>query len=338
MTEQKSSKNNRVLDLYTRFSEGKVINKAEEAKRFGVDERSIQRDIDDIRAFLDEQRTGDKADSRTIEYDRSQKGFVMAGEEGSLMSNSEILSVSKILLASRAFTKREIGSILKKMIKGCVPLKNMQLVRELVSNEQFHYVELHHKSHIQDRLWKIGEDIKEHNLLEIKYTKADQPDEIIMRLIEPVALLFSEYYFYLNAFIVEEDGKGNHVHKYDYPAIFRIDRIRDYRETGEKFHVSYADRFEEGEFRKRIQFMYAGELMRIQLKYYGGNPEPVLDRLPTAQIIGQKEHEYTINAEVYGKGIVMWLLSQGNKVEVIHPESLRQEMKKKLEDMLKLYT
>lgn len=338
MTEQKYSKNNRVLDLYNRLSEGKVINKAEEAKRFGVDERSIQRDIDDIRAFLDEQRTGDKADSRTIEYDRSQKGFVMAGEEGSLMSNSEILSVSKILLASRAFTKREIGSILKKMIKGCVPLKNMQLVRELVSNEQFHYVELHHKSHIQDRLWKIGEDIKEHNLLEIKYTKADQPDEIIMRLIEPVALLFSEYYFYLNAFIVEEDGKGNHVHKYDYPAIFRIDRIRDYRETGEKFHVSYADRFEEGEFRKRIQFMYAGELMRIQLKYYGGNPEPVLDRLPTAQIIGQKEHEYTINAEVYGKGIVMWLLSQGNKVEVIHPESLRQEMKKKLEDMLKLYT
>lgn len=338
MTEQKSSKNNRILDIYTRLSKGRIINKSQEAQCFGVDERSIQRDIDDIRAFLDEQRTGDKADSRTIEYDRSQKGFVMAGEEGSLMSNSEILSVSKILLASRAFTKREIGSILKKMIKGCVPLKNMQLVRELVSNEQFHYVELHHKSHIQDRLWKIGEDIKEHKLLEIKYTKADQPDEIIMRLIEPVALLFSEYYFYLNAFIVEEDGKGNHVHKYDYPAIFRIDRIRDYRETGEKFHVSYADRFEEGEFRKRIQFMYAGELMRIQLKYYGENPEPVLDRLPTAQIIGQKEHEYTINAEVYGKGIVMWLLSQGNKVEVIHPESLRQEIKKKLEDMLKLYT
>ena len=40
--------------------------------------------------------------------------------------------------------------------------------------------------------------------------------------------------------------------------------------------------------------------------------EPVLDRLPTAQIISQKDHEYTISAEVYGKGIVMWLLSQGS--------------------------
>ena len=36
----------------------------------------------------------------------------------------------------------------------------------------------------------------------------------------------------------------------------------------EKFKVSYANRFEEGEFRKRIQFMYAGKLMTIKLKYF----------------------------------------------------------------------
>lgn len=338
MIKQKFSKNNRVLDLYVRLSEGKAISKTEEAKRFAVDERSIQRDIDDIRAFLEERKTVRASDHRTIEYDHGKKGFVMAGSEGSMMSNSEILAVSKILLASRAFTKKEISSILKKMIGDCVPFKNMALVRELISNEQFHYVELHHRSHIQDRLWRIGEDIRDHNLMEIKYTKADQPDETITRLIEPVAVLFSEYYFYLNAFILEEDGKGGYVHKYDYPAIFRIDRIRDYKETGKKFHVSYADRFEEGEFRKRIQFMYAGELMRIQLKYYGENPEAILDRLPTAQIIGQKEHEFTISAEVYGKGIVMWLLSQGNKIEVLRPESLRHEMKAKAQEILALYS
>ncbi len=163
----KSSKNNHILNLYISLCEGKTINKVEEARRFGVDERSIQRDIDDIRAFLDEQRTEDSADNRTVEYDRSKKGFVMVGEEGSLMSNSEILAVSKILLASRAFTKREIGSILKKMIGGCVPLKNMQLVKELLSNERFHYVELHHKSCIQDKLWTLGTDIQEHNLIEM---------------------------------------------------------------------------------------------------------------------------------------------------------------------------
>lgn len=338
MINQKFSKNNRVLDLYTRLFEGKTINKAEEAKRFGVDERSIQRDIDDIRIFLDERKADKASDQRIIEYDRHKKGFIMTGEEGSLMSNSEILAVSKILLASRAFTKKEIGNILKKLICGCVPMKNMQLVKELLSNERFHYVELRHKSCIQDKLWNLGADIQEHNLIEITYIKAEHGNEIVTRMVEPMAILFSEYYFYLNAFIVEKDGKGNYIHKYDYPAIFRIDRIKTYRKTGKKFQVSYADRFEEGEFRKRIQFMYAGELMRIQLRFYGENPEPVLDRLPTAQIIGQKDHEYTINAEVYGKGIVMWLLSQGSKIEVIRPESLRQEMKERAEEILKLYS
>ena len=52
MSEEKSSKNNRILDIYTRLTEGHIINKAQEAQRFGVDERSIQRDIDDIRASL----------------------------------------------------------------------------------------------------------------------------------------------------------------------------------------------------------------------------------------------------------------------------------------------
>lgn len=337
MIEEKSSKNNRILDLYTRLTEGRIINKTEEAQRFGVDERSIQRDIDDIRAFLAEKQSDKATDSRMIDYDRRQKGFVMTGGEGSAMSNSEILAVSKILLASRAFTKKEISDILKKLVDGCVPLRNMRLVSELLSNEKFHYVELHHKSHIQDKLWELGTDIQEQNLLEITYMKGEHTEEVVERLIEPMAVLFSEYYFYLNAFIVERDKGGAWVHKYDYPATFRIDRIRSYQRTGERFRVAYANRFEEGEFRKRIQFMYAGELMRIQLRFYGRNPEPVLDRLPTAQIIEQDEETCTISAEVYGRGILMWLLSQGNRIEVLRPKSLRREMCEKAEEILKLY-
>lgn len=329
----KQSKNSRTLDMYARLCEGKVINKLEESQRFGVDERSIQRDIDDIRAFLDNRLT----EYKTIEYDRTKKGFVMTSSEGSDMTNSEILAVTKILLESRAFTKKELNEILNKMVKGCVPLKNMKLVSELIANERYHYVELHHKSMLQDKMWELGENIKEHNLLEIKYTKANAVEESIKRIIEPVGIIFSEYYFYLNAYIDIQDENGKYVHKYDYPAIFRLDRIKSYKRTGEKFQIPYASRFEEGEFRKRVQFMYAGKLMNIQLKYYGANPEPILDRLPTAKIVKQDKEETLIEAEVYGKGIVMWLLSQGSNIEVIKPDSLRQEMKQKLLEMLDRY-
>lgn len=333
----KIPKNARILDIYARLCEGNTINKSEEATRFCVDERSIQRDIDDIRAFFSNRNGKAIGESCSVEYDRSKKGFVMVSTKSSMMTNSEILAVSKILLESRAFTKREINAILDKLVQGCVPLKNMKLVSDLIANEKFHYVELHHKEYIQDKLWNIGSDIENHNLVSIKYARASTPQESINRIIEPVAILFSEYYFYLNAFIVEEDKGGKYIHKYNYPAIFRIDRIKDYKHIDRKFRVSYANRFEEGELRKRIQFMYAGQLMCIKIKYYGNNPEPVLDRLPTARIIEQSECECIIEAEVYGKGIIMWLLSQGDKVEVLSPESLREEMKNAVVDILKRY-
>jgi len=336
MFDDKKSKNYRTIDMYVRFCEGKTINKSEEAQRFGVDERSIQRDIDDIRAFLDERKIGSK-DTRAIEYDRAKKGFIMTGAEPSMMTNSEILAVSKILLESRAFTKRELKTILDKLVEGCVPLQNMKLVSELIANEKFHYVELNHKEYIQDKLWSIGSDIQEHNLVSIRYARANAPRESIKRIIEPISIMFSEYYFYLNAFIVEQDETGKYVHKYNYPAIFRIDRIKNYKRLDEKFRVSYANRFEEGEFRKRIQFMYAGKLLSIKLKYYGDNPEPILDRLPTARVVEQYEHECVIDAEVYGKGCLMWLLSQGDNVEIMRPESLRQEMKNTLQKMIERY-
>lgn len=332
----KESKNYRTLDMYIRLYEGKIINKAEESRKFEVDERSIQRDIDDIRSFLAE-RSVESGDGRKIIYDRTKKGFIMIGDEPSMMTNSEILAVSKILLESRAFTRRELKVILNKLVEDCVPLKNMKLVSDLISNEKYHYVELNHKEYIQDKLWEIGSDIHEHNLASLRYARANAPRESIKRIVEPIAILFSEYYFYLNAYIVEKDDVGKYIHKYSYPAIFRIDRIKNYKRLDEKFKVSYANRFEEGEFRKRVQFMYAGKLQSVKLKFYGENPEPILDRLPTARVIAQYDNECTIDAEVYGKGIIMWLLSQGSKVEVLWPESMREEMKQALHETLKLY-
>lgn len=332
----KYSKNNRILDIFVRLCEGKVISKSVEASKFNVDERSIQRDIDDIRNFLGD-RNSNIGDNRKIVYDRLKKGFVMIGNENSMMTNSEILAVSKILLESRAFTKDELEEILNKLIECCVPIRSMKLVSELIANEKYHYVELDHKEYIQDKLWQIGCDIHDHNLVSLNYIRANEPEESVKRVIEPVAILFSEYYFYLNAYIVEKDNNGNYVHKYSYPAIFRIDRIANYKKLDEKFKVSYLNRFEEGEFRKRVQFMYAGKLEKIQMKFYSKNPEPILDRLPTARILEKGDNEYKIEAEVYGKGIIMWILSQGNKIEVIKPNSIREEMKRIISDMMNLY-
>ena len=102
-----------------------------------------------------------------------------------------------------------------------------------------------------------------------------------------------------------------------FPTIFRIDRISDLNGTEEHFNIPYKDKFNDGEFRKRVQFMYSGELQKIKFNFTGPSIEAVLDRLPTAQILAEKNGTYTIRAEAFGKGIDMWLRSQGDYVEII---------------------
>lgn len=102
-----------------------------------------------------------------------------------------------------------------------------------------------------------------------------------------------------------------------FPTIYRIDRIKKLRVLDERFHIPYTDRFEEGEFRKRIQFMLGGRLQKVRFVYSGIDIDAILDRLPTAKILSEEGGKYVVEAEVFGKGIDMWLRSQGEIIEVL---------------------
>lgn len=313
---EKREKTERVLGIYTKLMRGDIVNKAHEAKEYGVDERSIQRDIESIRNFLDLniEQTGVV---NSVIYDRVQKGYRMEQIYKIKLTNSEILAICKILLDSRAFTKKEMEEMLRKLIECCVPQNNQRLVADLIKNEEFHYIEPRHKTVFIDKLWDLGEAIQQCRYIEIEYLRT-KDKAIVKRKVKPVAIMFSEYYFYLTAFI-DDDKLREHfdVINDSFPTIYRIDRIKSMNILDERFHIPYSSRFEEGEFRKRIQFMYGGKLQKIKFRYSGSSVEAVLDRLPTAQILNETDGVYTISAEVFGKGIDMWLRSQGDAVEII---------------------
>lgn len=316
MGDSGSDKTKRVLDIYTRLSNGYVVNKKEEAQRYGVDERTIQRDIDTIRDFLD-MDVENAGCINSVDYDRSANGYRLERLYRQKLTNSEILALCKILLDSRAFVKEEMLGILDRLVTCCVPKSNEKMVRELINNEAFHYVELQHKTRFLDTMWDIGQAIKECRYLEIDYSRM-KDRAVVTRKIKPLAIMFSEYYFYLTAFIDDEEvRKDFDVIDDAFPTIYRIDRIKKMKVLEERFNIPYRDRFQEGEFRKKVQFMYGGKLQKVKFKYSGENIEAVLDRLPTATVLKEKDGVYTVSAEVFGKGIDMWFRSQGENVEVI---------------------
>lgn len=137
--ENKGDKIQRVLQIYNKLMDGCIIHKSEEALHYSVNERSIQRDIDDIRNFLDmdTERTGI---GNFVMYDRIEKGYKLETLYKIRLSNSEVLALCKILLDSRAFTKTKMTEMLDKLITCCVPEINQKLVQDLIRNEEFHYV------------------------------------------------------------------------------------------------------------------------------------------------------------------------------------------------------
>lgn len=318
-TEQKDLKiaKDRLLAMYAQLAEGKPLYKAREAVKYNCSLRSIQRDIEDLRSFFAD-RSETTGVVQELIYDRKLNAYRLVPPLRNLLTNEETFAVLKVLLESRSLTKVELFPILEKLISCCVPPDNRRQVTDLIANEKYHYVEPRHKKEILEKMWNLSAAIRAHKEIKITYMRQNGDD--VSRVLKPVGIMFSEFYFYLVGFIDKENQLEEikfEVENDPFPTIYRIDRIKEYAVTDRHFNVPYQNRFEEGEFRKRVQFMYGGKLQKIKFWYKGPSVEAVLDRLPTAKILQHDGNGYLISAEVFGKGINMWLRSQGDMVEVV---------------------
>ncbi len=324
MQDDSIQKINRTLGIYSRLVSGATINKKEEATRYGVSERSIQRDIEDIRNFLMEPDENGGV-INTVVYDRSKNGYLLEQIYDIKFTNPEILAICKILLDSRAFPKNEMDEMLKKMLDCCVPMNNRKLVKSLIANEQFHYIQPKHGRSFMQNMWDIGMAIEEQKLIEFSY-QGVRAVKLHKRVVEPAAIMSAGMYFYMVGFIKNIDKQERFDDPDDLnPTIYRIDKIDELTVTDEHFKRPYKDRFQEGEFRKRIQFMFGGKLRKVRFKYKGYSIEAVEDKLPTAKVVGtvketvrdREQDVFIVEAEVYGDGIEQWFRQQGEMVEVI---------------------
>lgn len=321
MTKFSRSKIYRTLYLYEELLKGEVISKGRIAELFSTSDKSIQRDIDSLRGYLYETQR-----NQNIKYNTKLKGYELTNINNSL-TGKELMAIIKVLLESRAFSKREIDILISKLMSNIEGLSKKE-IKVLISDELFNYQELRHKKDVIDTLWNLAKFISSKTVIRIEYIKAN--NELVIRSVKPVSIIFSEYYFYLIAYF-EDDLE------FKVPIIYRVDRINNITSTKSIYDMPYSKKFSEGDFRKRTQFMYTGELYRVKFEFYSTNTDVVLDRLPTAEIISKDNSKTTFKAEIYGKGILMWLLSQGSKVRLLEPLELVTEFKKELLEMINLY-
>lgn len=319
-----TEQSDRLLEIFFRLLHGESVSNKEIACQYGVSSKTVSRDINRIQNFLAEHR--DLMQNAEVMYSHKSRAYLLKSDE--FLKNEELFALIKVILGSRCFSKKDMLRIVGKL-KKFTTANDRSKLEEIIRKEIYHYHEVKSDcDSVIENMWKLIQCIDSHKLISVTYLKMDRSE--VVRKLMPAAIMFSEYYFYLIAY--DADCK-------EYKAkYFRIDRIRSIVEHREKFRLDRKHSFDEGNLREKNQFMFPGDNVQISFEFSGLSLQAILDRLPTAKVIEQNGKTSLITAEVnYGRGIIMYLLSQGTWVKVISPQPLVDDMKAEIEKMRSMY-
>lgn len=318
-----STKYDRLLEIFFRSLKGEDLSVQMLAKEYGVSTKSISRDINDMKSFLADHRQ--LVGNTELNYSNQDKCYRLHMDE--FLTNKELFAMVEVMIGARAFSKEELLTLTDKL-KRFTTAEDRPKLNDLIRKELYHYSEVKHDcDSVMDTLWKLVNSISDKREVTVEYYRIDR----VWRThrIRPVSLMFTDYYFYLIAFKTNDEPSK--------PFYFRVDRIKYITEHRKHFSAKEVGDFDEGLLRERSLFMWPGKLRTIRFEYSGTSVQAVLDKLPTAEIIERTSSKYTLEAEVYGDGIKMWVLSQGSHIKIIEPLEFIRELKEEIHTMSNFY-
>lgn len=205
--------------------------------------------------------------------------------------------------------------------------------RNKCTNEEIYYnIDLINKAILQKR--KIS-------FTYIKRIIDEENKEIIREekelTVSPYALIWSNDHYYLVA----------NNSKYDNLMHTRIDRMKKVEITKEESRdfseVSpYAKFFDSADYSGKLFNMFSGDTRKLVLRCKDSILEEMVDRFGEECTIrkaaADKKEQFTLETKcVCSEGLVSWLMQFGDKVQVISPESLKNDIIEKVESIRKIY-
>lgn len=313
----------RMLEIFFRAMKGEDISVKNLASQYKVSEKSISRDISEIKNFLSECR--DIVGNTELKYSANTKSYHL--EFDIFLLNKELVSFIKVLIGCRAFNKKEIKEIVTKLEKY-TSKHDQNLLDKIITRELYHYQEVGHEcDSVIENVWTLTRCIDERTEITITYYKVSY--ELEHRRLMPMAITFSEYYFYLIACPCDvKDWE---------PLYFRVDRITHIVEHRKHFEIPASHEPDEETLRNKIWLMTTGEYRKIGFEYTGNAVQAILDKFPMARIVSAEGDRVVVEAETFGTGVNMFLLSQGSRVKALYPQKFVDEMRHEVENMYDLY-
>lgn len=314
----------RVLMLFNSFIKGAKINKADFSNRYEINGRTFDRDIEAIRNFLAEVNVHVE-----IQFDKAQNVYYMPNihiYDDRKMGSIEAIILLKLLLSSRVLRKDEMQGIVRSLY-SLLDKAEKKLTINSISDEMENYISPVHGKSIMKMLEDLNKVIQRRIKIDLNYI--EKSGLAIKQRVLPVSFIFCEFYFYLIAFLDERNC--------NFPRIFRVDRIKNFQMTNEKYNENLYERYNQKNMRKHLQFMDAGEITNARIRCRDSNVELLRDRFPDCWLIKDEGEWKIFGAKIFGGGFISWILSQGSNVELLEPVDLRYKLIKQIKEINKIY-
>ena len=195
--EKEDNKTGKMLALFDIMIHGHPLTKEQIATRFDVNARTANRYLAAIRQYLEEAEKED-GPRRELRYSREDRTYRIAEVENRFISKSELFAICKILLGGRTYSRKDLESLMNRLLQSAVLPEEQEEIKEFVKRELFDYLDPSHGKPDMDQLWEVAQAIKKHHVITFDYTKIGSAQGTPHRAL-PLGVVFSEYYFYVIA-------------------------------------------------------------------------------------------------------------------------------------------
>lgn len=304
----------RMLSIIITLLQKEVIPARELAGKFDVSVRTIYRDIEAI----------NRAGIPVITYAGNSGGIGLMDTfklDRRLLSMEDFIYIlSSLKGINETMDNKEIENAIEK-ISSLLPKDKLESVDSQLEHIVFDMVPWGYAKKQTQKVKVLHKSIIDKKLIEFHYTGPDGKES--RRRIEPMTLVFKGSTWYLFGYCKKRS---------DY-RIFRLSRINDLTVLHDIF-VPRAMSYKE--FSQKNQ--PSEKLVRYILKFHYDVRQIVEDYFDEKYITVQKDKSLIVNVMFpEGEWFLSWLLSYGDKVEVIEPEKIKNALRTEANKILDIY-
>jgi len=263
-----------------------------------------------------------------IVYNHESNGFELYRQDFVDLENNftqdELLLLILALDSIKKFSRKDINDLKNKLL-NFLPESSRENFRKVTRERNTYRTEGERSEFIS--LANIHEAIIKEQIICINYKSANS-DKFKEEAVFPYAVVWQRDKCYLIA-------EGNN---YDWPINYRLDRMKNVKIREKKGEIP--ETFNLEKYMARTWKMFSGPPVEVVLKFPKDIKTLVEDNFHPdySEIVKEDEDNFILTATIRGlKGLKIWVLSLGEKIEVIKPEDFRKDILQTVHNMERKY-